>query len=67
LTEQPSLHVGLGFGDDAHAHHALGRPLRQGERDQRAAEAENRRKYQQATESAPGQTHAENLLDDENT
>src|SRR5579863_5211408 len=52
-AEQPSLRVRLRLGDDAHGHHALGCPLRQGERDQRAAEAENRRKCQQAAEPAP--------------
>src|ERR1700682_2415792 len=35
--------------------------------DQRAAEAANRRKHQQAAQAAPRQMHAEYPLDDENT
>ena len=62
---QPGLGVRLRLADHAHPHHALGGPLRQRQRDQRAAEAEHRREHQQAAEAALSQAHAEHLLDDE--
>ncbi len=64
-AHQPSLQIRLRHGDHAHAHHALGRPFRQRQGDQRTAKTENGRENQQAAQPPASQMYAENLLDDE--
>ena len=46
-VDQPGLLGILRLLDDLHAHHPLGRPLGDGERHERAAEAEHRGEHQQ--------------------
>ena len=64
LTSQRST-SDWGRGYDAHAHHALGGPFGQRQRDQRAAEAEHGREYEQPAQAALREMHAENTFDHE--
>ena len=64
-ADEPSLQFGLGTLDNPHAHHALGGPLGQGQRNEGSAKAKNSGKNQQATGSALHQMHAEHVFDDE--
>ena len=66
-VHEPALGVVRGLRDDLHAHGALGHPLRDEQRDERAAEAEDRGEDQQAAQvhalSREGAIEAEHLND----
>ena len=51
--DDPALGVVARLLDELHTHHALGAPLRHGERDEGAAEAEHGSKHEQAVQAAP--------------
>ena len=65
VPDEPAFQLRLGRRDHAHPHHALRGPLGQRQRNQRAAEAENRGKYEQTAGTALRQMHAKHALDNE--
>ncbi len=65
-ADEPAFQIRLRGRDHAHPHHALGGPLGQRQRNQRAAETENRRKHQQTAQCRPAPSaRRKPALDDE--
>ena len=63
-VDEPGFQLAARLLDDLRADHALGGPLRHGERDERAAHAEHRREHQQRRHAALFRANAQQRHDD---